>query len=325
MSELIEKFLQELDRESKQTAERLDILRSLVTRVVELAQLDPDTADLRIAATALNELLEASELFSAWRDRSKLTVFGSARTRPDSALYEMARQFSSEMARRGWMTVSGAGPGIMEASSKGAGKESTLGVNIELPFEQGANEFIDVDLMHVEMKFFFTRKVAMTRASHGFVAFPGGVGTMDELFEILTLVHTGKTDPAPVVLVDTPDGSFWSAWLRFVDESIIAGGYLDVVDKCLFSICTSVEGAIDEVERFYRNYREFSTEKGRALIGVHRLPTPAQLAALVEKFPTIAADEGFRIEGDDAFSFAFDGRNYVSLRLLIDEVNRWVG
>jgi hypothetical protein len=325
MSELIDKFLQELNNESKQSPERLEILRSLVMRVVELAELDADTSDLRIASKALNELLEASELFAAWRERPKLTVFGSARTRSDSPLYEMARQFSSEMAQRGWMTVSGASPGIMEASAKGAGKESTLGVNIELPFEQGANEFIDVDQMHVAMKFFFTRKVAMTRASHGFVAFPGGVGTMDELFEILTLVHTGKTDPAPIVLIDEPTGTYWSSWLDFIDRSVIANGYLSDVDKCLFVLCTSVQDAIAQVESFYRNYRGFSINNGRALVKVRQPPTTQQLAALAAQFPKFAVDDGFQIENDDEFSFSFDGRNYVSLRMLIDDVNAWTG
>ena len=145
MSELIERFLEELSDESTQSNERLDILRGLLTRVVELAQFDPETSDLRLASTALHELLAAAELFSPWRERPKLTVFGSARTGAESPLYEMARESSSRMAQRGWMTVSGAGPGIMEASAKGAGRESTLGVNIDLPFEQGANAFIDAE------------------------------------------------------------------------------------------------------------------------------------------------------------------------------------
>jgi uncharacterized protein (TIGR00730 family) len=325
MTDLVEKFLEELDHESKQSPERLEILRRLVMRVIELAELDSDTSDLRIASTALNELLEASQLFAAWKERPKLTVFGSARTRNDSPLYEMARLFSAEMARRGWMTVSGAGPGIMEASSKGAGKEWTLGINIELPFEHGANEFIDVDQMHVAMKFFFTRKVAMTRSSHGFVAFPGGVGTMDELFEVLTLVHTGKSDPAPIVLVDQPGGTFWTRWLDFIEECVIADGYLDDVDKRLFVLCTTVEDAIGEVERFYRNYRGFSMDSGRARVKVHHLPNAEQLEQLERRYARFSSDDGFRIENDDEFSFTFDGRNYVSLRMLIDDVNGWPG
>jgi uncharacterized protein (TIGR00730 family) len=322
MPDPIEAFLSELDDQTHQSPERRAILRGLVTRIVELAQLEADTADLRIASTALNELLEASTLFAAWRDKAKVTVFGSARTKADDPLYEMARAFGEATAARGWMTVSGAGPGIMEASAKGSGKDNTLGVNIELPFEQGANEFIDVDEMHVAMKFFFTRKVAMTRASHAFVAFPGGVGTMDELFEILTLVHTGKTNPAPIVLVETPDGTFWERWCDFV-AVLVEDGYIDELDTGLFTVCTSVSGAIEEIERFYRNYRSLAVEPGRAHLHLHQAPGDEQLARLATNFPTFSCNKGFAVDGD-VLSFDFDGRNYVKLRRLIDDVNSWV-
>lgn len=324
MNELIDRFLEELTTESVQSPERLQILRSLLMRVIELAELDPDTSDLRIASTALGELLTSAELFAAWRDRPKLTVFGSARTPPSSPLYEMARELSGEMAARGWMTVSGAGPGIMAASSKGAGRESTLGVNIDLPFEHGANEFIDVEQMHVAMKYFFTRKVAMTRASRAFVAFPGGVGTMDELFEILTLVHTGKTDPAPVVLVDEPGGEYWLGWLRFMQESIIANGYLDEVDSRLFAIRYCVADAVEEIEHFYSNFESFAkTEKGASLCLRH-VPNPSQLAQLTSAFPMFSSNGGFRLGEDNRLLFDFDGRDFVSLRRLIDDINELV-
>jgi uncharacterized protein (TIGR00730 family) len=322
VSDPIDVFLAALQEETAPSPERLDILRALVTRVVELAQLEADTADLRIASSALNELLEAFGLFGAWRDKAKVTVFGSARTTPDDPLYEMACAFGEATAAHGWMTVSGAGPGIMEASSKGSGKGNTLGVNIALPFEQGNNEFIDVDGMHVTMKFFFTRKVAMTRASHAFVAFPGGVGTMDELFEILTLVHTGKTNPAPIVLVDVPGGHFWGGWMDFI-RVLIDSSYIDAVDTCLFRVCTSVQGAIEEIETFYRNYRAIVFEKDRARMSLHRAPDIAVIERLTSKFPIFSSGRGFVIE-DDGLSFDFDGRNFVNLRLLIDEVNGWV-
>jgi uncharacterized protein (TIGR00730 family) len=321
MSELIDRFLEELNAESNQSPERLQILRTLVTRVIELAELDPDTSDLRIAATALSELLKSAELFAAWRERPKITVFGSARTPATSPLYEMARQLSDEMAARGWMTVSGAGPGIMAASSKGAGRESTLGINIELPFEHGANEFIDVEQMHVAMKYFFTRKVAMTRASRAFVAFPGGVGTMDELFEILTLVHTGKTDPAPVVLIDEPGGSYWKGWLRFMEESVIAHGYLDEVDTHLFSIHYSVADAIEEIEHFYSNFVAYAKTERGASLRLRRMPTSSQLVRLSEDFSMFSSSGGFRVGEDNRLLFDFDGRDYVSLRRLIDAIN----
>ena len=321
MRDLIDQFLKDLNAESPQSPERTAILRSLVMRVVELAELDSDTSDLRLASTALNELLEASELFSAWRERPKLTVFGSARTKPDSPLYEMARALSAAMASRGWMTISGAGPGIMEASSKGAGKENTLGVNIELPFEQGANPYVDVEQMHVAMSFFFTRKVAMTRASQGFVAFPGGIGTMDELFEILTLLHTGKTDPAPILLVDEPGGTFWTRWMTFMRSAVIDEGYWGEEDLCLFSLCDSVTDAVAEVVRFYSNYREFSASEGRATMRVVRCPTNEQLEELARRFPRFSSTDGFTALSATEFGFDFDGRNYVTLRRLIDAVN----
>lgn len=322
MDEFVQNFVDQLNATTTQSPERRDIIASLVTRIVQLAAHDTDLDDLRLASTSLNELLEASELFWTWRDRAKVTVFGSARTKPDDPLYEMARQFGVATAARGWMTVSGAGPGIMEASSKGSGRENTLGVNIELPFEQGANQFIDVDEMHVAMKFFFTRKVAMTRASHAFVAFPGGVGTMDELFEILTLVHTGKTNPAPIILVDLPTGTYWSEWFDFM-QILVRDGYIDQADLALVTLCTSVDSAIREIETFYRNFRSIVVSGSRARMLLHHAPSVAVLSELGTRFPVFAFNLGFAVDGD-TLCFDFDGRNYVSLRLLIDVVNEWI-
>jgi uncharacterized protein (TIGR00730 family) len=214
MSSLIESLLDDIAADTAMSPERRELLRELLERVVMVAESDAHTKDLRVAVRAIDELLEAFTLFDKWRDRPKLTVFGSARTQPGNALYDMTVEFTRAMTERDWITVSGAGPGIMEASAKGAGKEHTLGVNIELPFEQDANAFIDVSTMLVTMRYFFTRKVALTRPSNAFVVLPGGLGTMDELFEVLTLLDTGKTTPAPVVLLDTPDGSFWKQWTK---------------------------------------------------------------------------------------------------------------
>jgi uncharacterized protein (TIGR00730 family) len=323
VDELIEAFLGDLQRTSPLSPERIDVLRSLLVRFVELATVDGDIGDLRVAVNALNELVEASAMFSAWRDVPKLAVFGSARTNIDATLFEMARQLGAEMAERNWMIVSGAGPGIMEASAKGAGRGHTLGVNIELPFEQFANPYIDAETMLVAMQYFFTRKVAMTRPSNAFAIFPGGLGTMDEAFEVLTLLHTGKTSPAPVVLIDTPNGTFWTKWLSFVEEAIIAGNYIDVNDMCLVRICSSVEEAVTEIEHFFSNYESFEVRGDRAYIKVKRAPAPAQLADLTVAVPRFAGGAGYVLEDDKTISFSFDGRNYVNLRLLIDQLNGW--
>ena len=324
MSDRTEEFLQSLSSETPQSAERLAVLRTMLEKFVELATLDSDLDDLRVAVTALNELLEASTLFSQWKGHPKLAVFGSARTKPENPLFEMARQLSEAMAQQGWMTVSGAGPGIMEASAMGAGREHTLGVNIELPFEQFANPFIDAETMLVAMQYFFTRKVAMTRPSNAFAVFPGGLGTMDEAFEVLTLLHTGKTTPAPVVLIDTPDGTFWRQWMDFVRGAIIADDYIGEYDMCLVRVCTTIDDAVNEIERFYSNFVDFQVHAGRGFITVKHAPTLEQLQHLGLDMPQFNDGAGYIVESATSLSFDFEGRNFVNLRMLIDQINAWV-
>jgi uncharacterized protein (TIGR00730 family) len=323
MSEVADALLREIEESLPQSPERVTILRGLLEKFVELARVDSDTGDLRVAVTALSELLVASTMFKQWRDFPKLAVFGSARTTPDNPLFDMARQLSAEMARRGWMIISGAGPGIMEASAMGAGREHTLGVNIDLPFEQFANPYIDPETMLVAMHYFFTRKVAMTRPSNAFAIFPGGLGTMDEAFEVLTLLHTGKTNPAPVVLIDTPDGNFWSQWMDFVERAMVAGDYIGARDMCLVRVCTTIEEAVAEIQHFHSNYVNFEIRDSRASITIRTPPTGAQLAELASVVPQFAANGGYVLDDSRTISFNFDGRNYVNLRLLIDQINGW--
>jgi uncharacterized protein (TIGR00730 family) len=323
MSSLIESLLDDLAEDTAMSPERRDLLRDLLARVVMVAEADADTADLRVAVTAVDELLEAFMLFERWQDRKKLTIFGSARTKVDSPLFEMTRELARAMAERDWIIVTGAGPGIMEASSMGAGMENTLGVNIKLPFEQNANAYIDAKTNLVTMKYFFTRKVALTRPSIAFVVLPGGLGTMDELFEVLTLLDTGKTTPAPVVLLDTPDGLFWTQWMTFVDEGIVRNNYLGGGDMSLVRFVTSVKDAVDEIELFYSNYVSFAVVGDRGHLTLRRAPTPAQLEDLCAKIPMFNEGLGYRMDNDTTLSFNFDGRNYLYLRRVIDHVNSW--
>ncbi len=322
MSSLIEKLLEDIANDTVMSEGRQRLLRELLARVVVVAESDAHTKDLEVAVQAIDEMLEAFALFEPWSERPKITIFGSARVGQDAATYAMTTELARAMAERGWMIVSGAGPGIMEASARGAGRDSTLGVNIRLPFEQNANQYIAATNL-VTMKYFFTRKVALTRPSIAFVVLPGGLGTMDELFEVLTLLDTGKTTPAPVVLLDTPDGTFWREWLTFVDRAIIKNNYVDTDDMFIVRFATSIDDAVDEIEHFYSNYRGFEIEGDRGLMSLHRIPTPEQLASLSEAVPIFGGVPGYRVEDETTISFNFDGRNYVSLRLVIDQVNSW--
>lgn len=323
MDDFIENFVAAINARSPQSSERLTKLRALSTRIVDLAESNSDVDELGIAATALSELLDAAKIFSPWRQLPKLTVFGSARVKPGNPLYEMASELSRRMASRGWITVSGAGPGIMEAAAKGAGRENTLGVNIALPFEQGANSYVDAETRLVEMKYFFTRKVALTKESMAFAFFPGGLGTMDETFEILTLLHTGKSKPVPLLLVDTLEGRFWEKWRDFMSGAVVADGYLEEQSSRLYQLCHSLDAATTEIERFYANYVSCEVVGARARIVVRAQATAQQVKGLEQSIPVFAHDGGYQLENPTTISFPFDGRQYLDLRLLIDEVNKW--
>ncbi len=323
MASLIETLLDDIAEDTAMSDDRRELLHDLLAGVVAVAESDADTKDLRVAVRAVNELLEAFNLFEKFSARSKMTIFGSARTKIDSPLYEMTRELAQAMAERGWIIISGAGPGIMEASARGAGRANTLGVNIQLPFEQNANAYIDTAANLVTMKYFFTRKVALTRSSNAFVVLPGGLGTMDELFEVLTLLDTGKTTPAPVILLDTPDGMFWKQWMTFIDEGIMKNHYVATDNMFLVRLATSITDTVDEIELFYSNYRDFAVDGERGLMSLRRAPTPSQLDALRAAVPMFDEGDGYQQENDQTLSFGFDGRNYSNLRLVINEVNRW--
>ena len=319
-SDAIEQFLVAATEGMKPSEEHIAVMRELVTRALALAQYDHHVDDLRVAARALGELLDGSRLMDQWRGQRKATVFGSARTPVTSPLYALAQDLSAALSHAGWLTITGGGPGIMAASAKGAGRQSAIGVNIELPFEHGTNEFIDLESRHLATSFFFTRKVIMTRYSDAFVAFPGGVGTMDELFEILTLLHTGKSSPVPIVLVDEASGTFWRDWREFLRQDIIGQGYLSDGDDDLFCVVTSVHDAMREILSFYSNFVSCDVSDGVATLQLVRGPSDEQLATLRQNFGAVDFDDTV---DQHRLHFTFNGRSYATLRRIIDAVNQW--
>jgi uncharacterized protein (TIGR00730 family) len=318
MHDFTDSFVDALTARYPQDEERLSELRALTESIVELAASRASSDDLGIAVNALTELVAASAVFSPWHERPKLTVFGSARVSDADPHYAMAEALSAAMAERGWITVSGAGPGIMEAAAKGAGREHTIGVNVDLPFEQSANPYVDAETRLVEMKYFFTRKVALTKESLAFVFFPGGLGTLDEAYELLTLMHTGKTKPSPIILMDTPEGTYWDQWLGFMEDSVMSAGYLDAASACLWEVCHSIDEAVAVIEHFYSSFVRFNFDDGRARVELRRAPSEVQLRAISEAGPCFAP---FQVDGTTV-TFAFDGRSYVALRRVIDALNR---
>lgn len=253
--------------------------------------LDPtDRLDLKITSAALGEMRAAFRLFEPFRGVPKATIFGSARTRTDDALYRAAADAAHALATRGWMVVTGAGPGIMQAAAEGAGPQHSLGVSIRLPFEQKPNAVIATHARSVSMKYFFTRKLMLVKESRAFICVPGGFGTLDEMFELLTLQQTGKADPTPIVLLDRPGGTFWAGLRRFVDEQLVPSGVISPDDFDRVLVTDSVDAAVDEITGFYRNYDSLRWVGKRLVIRLQHAPTPAELDELSERFGDLLAE-----------------------------------
>ncbi|MGH2689597.1 MAG: LOG family protein, partial [Actinomycetota bacterium] len=170
------------------------------------------------------------------------------------------------------------------ACQEGAGREKSFGVNIRLPFEQEPNPAINRDPKLVTFRYFFTRKLMFIKEADAFVLLPGGFGTLDEAFELLTLVQTGKSDMHPIVLLESPGSTYWESFNRYVREELLDRGYIDRDDLSLFYCTQSVEEAVAEIEQFYRVYHSQRYVRDRLIIRLTALPTEESLAALSEEF-----------------------------------------
>jgi hypothetical protein len=313
------------------------IYRSMLETVAQMVADRTEVIDLKVADTALTEMAEAFGVFQPLRKRLKVTIFGSARTQPDDPAYRQARALAAAMAGAGWMVVTGAGPGIMAAGMEGAGRDLSVGVNIRLPHEQGANRFIAQDPKLVEMRYFFTRKLMLLKESDGFVILPGGFGTLDEGFELLTLLQTGKAEPAPVVMLDVPGGTYWSGWSRFLADEVEPRGLVADHDRALFTITDEVAEATSVLLDFYRNYRSCRWVGDLLVLRMAVGPDDAQLADLNERFGRLSTSGPIRrtealpperSDGDvvdlPRLALRFNKVDYAGLRMLIDAVNALV-
>jgi uncharacterized protein (TIGR00730 family) len=312
------------------------LYRSMLDTVAGLVEDGTDVIDLKVADTALAEMAEAFRMFQPLRKRMKVTIFGSARTEADHPAYRQARALAAAMAGAGWMVVTGAGPGIMAAGMEGAGRENLIGVNIRLPFEQSANPFIAQDPKLVEMRYFFTRKLMLIKESDGYAVLPGGFGTLDEAFELLTLLQTGKAEPAPVVFLDSPDAGYWHHWDTFVAQ-VEARRLVSSDDRALFTITDSVSSAAHELGSFYRNYHSCRWVGDLLVLRMLTSPDRAQLDDLNARFADIVVSGQIRSArpfpperaGRDhlelpRLALRFDRVHYGRLRQLIDALNELV-
>jgi uncharacterized protein (TIGR00730 family) len=262
----------------------VDQIHDIVATGIRLGHDRTDRLDLKIVSSALLEMRAAFRLFSAYRDVPKVTIFGSARTLPTDPGYVQTHHLAAALAAEGWMVVTGAGPGIMQAAAEGAGADHSIGVSIRLPFETEANAVIAKDPKLVSMKYFFTRKLMLVKESKGFVSVPGGFGTLDETFELLTLQQTGKAEPSPMVWLDYPHGTFWHALTAFVDAEVTPRGLVSPDDLDRVLVTDSVAAAVEEIVGFYRNYDSLRWVGKRLVLRLRHAPTDDEVDALDAEF-----------------------------------------
>jgi len=231
-----------------------ELIEEMIFTALKMARDKMGTGDLKLMNRSLKELRYAAKIFAPYRDRRKVVVFGSARTAATEPEAIAAEQFCRQMVRHDYMVITGGGDGIMGAAQRGAGRENSFGLNIRLPFEQRANEIIHGDLKLINFNYFFTRKLNFVKETHAFALFPGGFGTMDEGFEALTLMQTGKALIIPIVLIDRPEGGYWETWMRFLTDHLLKQGLVSEEDFNLMKIAHTVDDAVAEILQFYKNY-----------------------------------------------------------------------
>ena len=329
--------LVEAARPQDEKVEAADLVREIIVTALKVLRDDTDRGDIKMMNTALKELRYSSLVFDGHKHTPKVAVYGSARTDPSDPNYLLAVEFGERMAtEHEWMVITGAGPGIMEAANKGAGTEASFGVNIRLPFENGANEYLSPGQV-INFKYFFTRKVQFVKESNAFVLFPGGWGTMDEAFELLTLIQTGKSDMHPIVMIEAEGSQYWESW-QAMGQTLLEQGMIADADENLYMITTSVDAAVEEITRFFSVYHSQRYVDDLLILRLN-LPVPDEtLAALTEEFSDILRSGTiYRSPVTDAetatndnvglprIALDFNRRSFGRLRALIDRLNDIAG
>lgn len=261
-----------------------DLVAEMLDTVLQLGRDRATLADLKLFRRAFGEMRYAANVFAKYSGVRKVAVFGSARTKPAEAEYQLARTFAARIVERGFMVITGGGDGIMGAAQEGAGAEKSFGLNIRLPFEQRANEVIDGDPKLITFNYFFTRKLNFAKETHAFVLLPGGFGTHDEGFEVLTLMQTGKMPVVPIIMLDRPNGHYWETWRRFIDNDLLDRGLISATDFHLFHITHDPDEAVAEILNFYRNFHSYRWVRERMVVRIERPLTEAALQDLNARF-----------------------------------------
>jgi len=315
----LDKIIADLAKRSL-SVNNADLIEEMLTTVVKLGLENDERGDLKLINMALKELRYASKIFIPYRDQRKVVIFGSARTRKDSDEYKMTVKLSELIVKNGFKVITGGGPGIMEAGNKGAGRKESFSLNIKLPFEQQYNPYSAGDEKAVSFKYFFNRKLFFLKESDATVIFPGGFGTLDECFESLTLIQTGKTKPRPIILIDSPDSEYWESLIGFITEKLSEGGFISNNDLSLLIRVNSIEQAVDEIVQFYRVYHSIRYVGDKTILRLKKPLSSEDINSLNEKYSCILRSG--EIEPSDALPAEQKDEAFLDLPRLVMDFNR---
>ncbi|WP_026362381.1 TIGR00730 family Rossman fold protein [Geopsychrobacter electrodiphilus] len=269
-----------------------EMIRQMILGALKSGQENDYLADQKLMRTTMKEMRFTNKVFAPYRNRRKVSIFGSARISPEDPLYRKCVEFSRLLVKRGYMVITGGGPGIMQAGNEGAGAENSFAINIELPFEQHTNPVMDGSDKAINYKYFFNRKVAFLKEADAVVLFPGGFGTLDEGMEIMTLIQTGKNPPIPLVMIDDDNGGYWDKFLDFIRDPLFKRGLISAEDFSLFTITRDPLEAVNLIDDFYRNYHSTRFVKGKLVIRLNRALDSEHLKVLRDEFSEIITPGG---------------------------------
>jgi len=328
----LERFVDSIAKGQKPT--RLYFLKETFRAAIKLARESPGTLNLKIAASTLKELRYSFQMFYPYRFIPKITMFGSARLAPSNPSYKLAKKFAQEAVKRNYMIITGGGPGVMQAGNEGAGRGASFGLNIRLPMEQSANPFIDQEKKLIHYKYFYTRKLFLIKEASALILFPGGYGTFDEAFELLTLLQTGKTEIIPVVFLEPKSVGFWKKFWAVVGKQLVDHKLISPQDTHLFRICNTSKDALDHIDHFYHNYHSMRMVRDKLAMRIKKPLDKKTMIKLNKKFGFLSKSGKIvqrnavpeevnepELEHLTRLVFPSDKRDFSGLRLLIDFIN----
>lgn len=310
-----------------------ELIGQIIQTAIKLMQEDHDLGQLKVIARSIKEMRYAYNIFTRYKDAPCVSIFGSARTPEDHPDYIAAKNFSALMAKRGWMCITGAANGIMKAGLEGPEKAQSFGLSILLPFESAANTVIEGDPKLIHFRFFFTRKLMFMSHSNALAAFPGGFGTLDELFEMLTLMQTGKANIIPIVLLEGAGSDYWQEWRRYINDNLLDAHWISPDDVSFYYFAPTPEDAALHIIKFYSRYHSSRYVKDTLIIRMQSPLTERQIESLNEQFASLIAEGKMTLSGPlpeetdhlelPRLIFTHTRSGFGKLRKLIDAINEF--